>query len=267
VSTDSRPVGRRLLLTFGAAALLGGCAEPAVGRLTAIPRPEPTAPWPVPTPTRPTAGACPTAPGIVDKADGPQHYVPCAGTNIALTIDDGPDPRWTPQVLGLLATYQISATFCMIGRSAKAHPDLVAAVADAGHQIANHTFNHPTPLGRLATPRIHTEIDQTSDVIASATGKRPQLFRAPGGEWSPAVLAACTGAGMRPLDWSVDPRDWSLPGTQHIVEVILTKTEPGSIILEHDGDGGGSVSRAQTVDALRLALPRLLNAGYTFTLP
>lgn len=87
-----------------------------------------------------------------------------------------------------------------------------------------------------------------------------RLFRAPGGIWSPAVLAECRALGVRPLDWSVDPRDWSQPGVRHIVTTILTKTEPGAIILEHDGGG----NRDQTVSALALVLPRLLHAGYTF---
>lgn len=273
-SPDPARVSRRTLLTLGAATLLGGCSSTS-GRTTTIASPptsatpsaEATPSWPVPTLRQPQPGACPTAPGITDFPGKQQHYLPCSGTSIALTIDDGPDPQWTPQVLALLAQYNIPATFCMIGRSAKAHPDLVAAVADAGHQVANHTFNHPTPLGRLSPARIHDEINQTSDVIAAAAKGRPHWFRAPGGEWSAQVLAECAAAGMRPLDWSVDPRDWSQPGVQHIVEVILTKTTPGAIILEHDGDGGGHASRQQTVDALRIALPRLIDAGYHFTQP
>jgi peptidoglycan/xylan/chitin deacetylase (PgdA/CDA1 family) len=151
----------------------------------------------------------------------------------------------------------------MIGRNAAAHADLVAAVVAGGHQVANHTFTHPN-LTHLAAPRIRAEIDRATDAITSASGgHRPTLFRAPGGAWSPTVLNACAAGGMRPLDWSVDPRDWSRPGLQHIVTVILTRTRPGSIILEHDGGG----NRQQTVDALRIALPRLIDAGYQFTQP
>jgi peptidoglycan/xylan/chitin deacetylase (PgdA/CDA1 family) len=202
-------------------------------------------------------------PGVVQRPGGPQHYLPCQGTNIALTIDDGPDPRWTPQILALLARYQIPATFCMIGRHATRYPKLVAAVADAGHGIANHTFTHPIPFTRQTPAQVWTEIGRATDAITKASGgHRPHLFRAPGGAWSPEILSACARAGMRPLDWSVDPRDWSRPGVPHIVQTILTKTRPGSIILDHDGGG----NRQQTVDALRIALPRLIDAGYHFTL-
>jgi peptidoglycan/xylan/chitin deacetylase (PgdA/CDA1 family) len=202
-------------------------------------------------------------PGLVQRPGGPQHYLPCVGTNIALTIDDGPDPVWTPKILALLARYQISATFCMIGRHAVAYPGLVRAVADAGHHIANHTFTHPIPLGGLTPPQIAGQLAQATDAITKAGAPHPALFRAPGGEWSPAILTACAAAGMRPLDWSVDPRDWSRPGVPHIVDTILTNTRPGAIILDHDGGG----DRQQTVDALSIALPRLIDAGYHFAQP
>src|SRR2546425_52364 len=105
--------------------------------------PSPDASWQIPPANPPTPGVCPTVPGIVQHPGGPQFYLPCTGTNIALTIDDGPDPQWTPQILTLLATYKIKATFCMIGKRAAANPGLVAAVVDGGHQVANHSFTHP----------------------------------------------------------------------------------------------------------------------------
>jgi peptidoglycan-N-acetylglucosamine deacetylase len=271
-----------MLLALGAVALLDGCTHPAAAHwhaahagtdlpgdshaepATPTPSPSaPAAPWHVPTPATPTPGVCPTVPGVVQHPGGPQHYLPCSGTSIALTIDDGPDPRWTPRILALLARYQIRATFCMIGRHAAAHPNLVRAVTAGGHHIANHTQTHPIPLTRLTPAQITAQLGQATDAITAAGAPRPTLFRTPGGEWSPIVLAACAAAGMRPLDWSVDPRDWSRPGVPHIVDTILTRTRPGAIILDHDGGG----DRQQTVDALTIALPRLIDAGYTFTQP
>lgn len=276
------PVRRRLLLAVGALTLLDGCAEPHPASHAALwrarpsssarpsdshppaPTPAPSpSPWQPPTPATPTPGVCPTVPGVVQQPGGPQHYLPCSGTNIALTIDDGPDPTWTPKILALLARYQIHATFCMIGRHAAANPGLVRAVADAGHHIANHTFTHPDPLGQLTPAQINDQLGQATDAITAAGAPHPTLFRAPGGRWSPDVLAACAAGGMRPLDWSVDPRDWSRPGVPHIVDTILTNTRPGSIILDHDGGG----DRQQTIDALTIALPRLIHAGYQFTQP
>ncbi len=217
----------------------------------------------MPAPATATPGVCPTVPGVVQHPGGPQHYLSCSGTDIALTIDDGPDPQWTPQILALLTRYRIPATFCMIGRHAAAYPHLVADVVAGGHRVANHSFTHPIPITRLTTAQVHDEVNRASDAITAAGGGRPALFRSPGGIWSAAVLAACAAAGLRPLDWSVDPRDWSRPGVPHIVGVILTRTRPGSIILDHDGGG----NRQQTIDALTIALPRLLDAGYQFTQP
>jgi peptidoglycan/xylan/chitin deacetylase (PgdA/CDA1 family) len=191
-----------------------------------------------------------------------QEHVDCTGRDardIALTIDDGPDPAYTPQVLALLHRLGITATFCVVGTRASKHPDLVRAAAQAGHAIANHTQTH-TFLERQPAARVHEEISLASEVIFAATGRPPRLFRAPGGLWSKTVFAECTAQGLRPLGWSVDPRDWSRPGTLSIVRTLLTQTLPGSIILDHDGGG----DRSQTVQALTIALPRLLDAGYRF---
>jgi peptidoglycan/xylan/chitin deacetylase (PgdA/CDA1 family) len=193
----------------------------------------------------------------------PQRHVPCGGADVALTIDDGPDPEWTPKVLALLERLDVRATFCVVGRQAAAHPGLVAAVAGAGHLVANHTHTH-TFLRTATASRVRSEIGRATEAITAATGGRPPaLFRAPGGEWTPAVLAECAAQGLRPLGWSVDPRDWSRPGTTSIVRAILGSTVPGSIILEHDGGG----DRSQTLQALAEALPRLLDRGFRFVQP
>ena len=107
------------------------------------------------------------------------------------------------------------------------------------------------------------ELARASQAIHAATGVQPILFRAPYGAWSAAVIRQCEHMRMVPLAWSVDPRDWMQPGTRSIVRNILRNTRPGSIILEHDGGG----NRAQTVAALRIVLPRLLDEGYHFRTP
>jgi peptidoglycan/xylan/chitin deacetylase (PgdA/CDA1 family) len=106
-------------------------------------------------------------------------------------------------------------------------------------------------------------MNRATGAIHQVTGKVPTLFRAPYGAWSPAVLQQCAKTRMTPLDWSVDPRDWSRPGVASIVRNIMRNTKTGSIILEHDGGG----NRAETVAALKIVLPRLLAAGYHFRIP
>jgi peptidoglycan/xylan/chitin deacetylase (PgdA/CDA1 family) len=189
----------------------------------------------------------------------PQYYVEAGPKMIALTLDDGPSNVYTPQILDLLDKYQIKATFCMIGGQIAANRSLVREVADAGHVIVNHTWDHADQ-SKLSLSGVRSEISRTNDALADV-GVHPAVFRAPYGAWSAAVFQACADAGLRPLDWSVDPRDWSRPGTNTIVQRILANTRTGSIILEHDGGG----DRSQTVAALKIVLPQLLQDGYRFT--
>ncbi len=181
---------------------------------------------------------------------------------VALTVDDGPSPVYTPQILAILRRYQVTASFSMIGRNAAAFPGVAREVAAAGHMIVNHTWNHYN-VGYLPAVAVQDEISQATDAIHAATGERPGLFRAPYGVWPSAVFRYCARAGLTPLAWSVDPRDWSRPGVRTIVRDIVADTRTGSIILEHDGGG----NRSQTVAAPEIWLPRLLEAGYQFTTP
>jgi peptidoglycan/xylan/chitin deacetylase (PgdA/CDA1 family) len=196
------------------------------------------------------------------EAGKPQFYVHEGDKAIALTIDDGPDSRYTPQVLALLAQYKIHATFCMLGSSAATHAGLVQEVVAAGHLVANHTYTHAN-LTKADANTVRSEITRANDALAAAGAKPPTFFRAPFGSWSPPVFQVCQELGLRPLDWSVDPRDWSRPGTDHIVDNVMGHTTTGSIILEHDGGG----DRSQTVAALARFLPQLLAKGYRFVQP
>ena len=192
----------------------------------------------------------------------PLYYISDASKAIALTIDDGPDPVYTPQVLRVLRKYNVTATFSMIGEHVAAYPQLARTVAEAGHKICNHTWTHSDLVG-MRVPSVRDELTRASDAIHAATGVHPVLFRAPYGAWSRAVIRQCERMKMVPLDWSVDPRDWARPGVRKIVRNIMTNTQPGSIILEHDGGG----NRSETVEALRIVLPRLLDEGYHFETP
>ena len=190
------------------------------------------------------------------------RYIDDGHKAIALTIDDGPSPVYTPQILRLLQRYGITASFSMIGINVRAYPGVAREVADAGHMIVNHTQTH-RDLAIMPLAVVTDEMDYASEAIHRVTGRLPDMFRAPYGAWSPTVIQRCQVMGMAPLDWSVDPRDWSRPGVTAIVKNIMDHTRTGSIILEHDGGG----DRSQTVAALRVVLPRLLDAGYHFRTP
>jgi peptidoglycan/xylan/chitin deacetylase (PgdA/CDA1 family) len=175
---------------------------------------------------------------------------------IALTIDDGPDPEYTPKVLRLLDKYDTQASFCVIGEHAAAYPGLIRDIASAGHIVVNHSYTHVLPFSTLSEKRIVWEITKTQATIEKAAGLTPRLFRSPGGDWSPFIYRAVASYGLEPLDWDVDPRDWALPGTKKIVRRML-KAQPGEIVLCHDGGG----DRSETVRALRKVLPTWQRKG------
>jgi peptidoglycan/xylan/chitin deacetylase (PgdA/CDA1 family) len=178
---------------------------------------------------------------------------------VALTLDDGPDPTWTPRVLDLLAHHEVVATFCLIGVQVRRHPDLVRKIVEAGHQIADHSMHHPVDLCRLPEHRIDAEIAQAHKLIKEVSGRTPKLFRAPGGIWSRRLLRSVTKHGMLPLDWNIDPRDWARPGMKHITHALL-RAKPGDILLCHDGGG----DRSETLRALHTVIPRLKKRDLEF---
>jgi peptidoglycan/xylan/chitin deacetylase (PgdA/CDA1 family) len=192
----------------------------------------------------------------------PVYYLDDGPKVIALTIDDGPSPAYTPAVLRVLEKYGVLATFSMIGESVSYYPAIAREVASAGHTIINHTWDHAR-LTALSAARQQAEIARATDAIHAATGVHPRMFRAPYGAWSREALAYCARMRLIPLDWSVDPRDWSRPGVSEIVSTIMRTTRSGSIILEHDGGG----DRSQTVAALKIVIPRLIGEGYRFAIP
>ncbi|MDH6125285.1 polysaccharide deacetylase family protein [Kitasatospora sp. GP82] len=216
------------------------------------PSPATNPPGPPPTPGRP-------APRPVTA---PLFELDSSEKLIALTLDDGPHPAHTPVVLDLLRRHGIRATFFLIGENAVKHPGLVRAIADEGHYIANHTWTHPD-LRHLPESQVRDELERTSDLLQATSGKPVTWFRAPSGDWSDVSLRTCAELGMRPMGWSVDPRDWSRPGTSKITSCVLEAVRPGSIVLNHDGGG----DRSQTVEALRTYLPVLIGEGYRFTAP
>ena len=213
-----------------------------------------------PVPTRPAARPARPQPRL--PYGEPMSAVEDGPKVVALTIDDGPSPVYTPRILRILRRYGVTASFSMIGLNAAAYPGVAREVAAAGHMIVNHTWNHYN-LGYMSAAGVQDEIARATDAIHAATGERPGMFRAPYGVWPPAVFSYCARAGLTPLAWSVDPRDWSRPGVRAIVRTIVSGTRTGSVILEHDGGG----NRSQTVAALKIWLPRLLDAGYQFTTP
>ena len=196
----------------------------------------------------------------------PMTRLRSAGLSVALTFDDGPNPDATPLILDALKARGVRATFFILGRHAEQWPELVKRVADEGHAIGNHGYFH-RKLHFKSPSYVRTDLTLGTQAIERASGYHPRFFRAPHGFRSPWVTSIARSLGQRTVGWSFGVWDSDRPGADVIVDRILSKTEPGSILLLHDGDGyDPHGDRAQTAQAVPVIVDRLLAEGYRFDL-
>ena len=183
----------------------------------------------------------------------------------ALTFDDGPNSRVTPQLLSLLERYRITATFFVLGKYVQQDPGLLADVAARGHVIGNHTYDHPNLLF-LRRKHIVEELHRCEDTIVRAVGRRSHCVRPPFGFRGPQFNAAAREAGFgRVVMWSVSARDWNLQSWQRVSHRVR-RAATGDILLFHDGDHRRpNADRSHTLKALEFWLPRWQDSGFTFT--
>nr|WP_289851688.1 chitooligosaccharide deacetylase NodB [Sinorhizobium meliloti] len=196
----------------------------------------------------------------VDSAGGTEDR------SVYLTFDDGPNPFCTPQILDVLAEYRVPATFFVIGAYAKEQPELIRRIVAEGHEVANHTMTHPD-LSTCGPHEVEREIIEANKAIISACPQAEvRHIRAPFGAWSEDVLSTSASAGLRAIHWSSDPRDWSRPGVDAIVERVLSTARPGAIVLLHDGCPPDEAEllglRDQTLLALSRIIPVLHGRGF-----
>ncbi|MER9848789.1 chitooligosaccharide deacetylase NodB [Mesorhizobium sp. M0106] len=189
--------------------------------------------------------------------------------SVYLTFDDGPNPLFTPEILDVLAEQRVPATFFVIGAYALEHPDLIQRMFAEGHELGNHTMTHPD-LYKCGFGEVQREIFEGNGAIMRACPQASvRYIRAPYGAWSEEVFTASQIAGLTALHWSVDPRDWSRPGADAIIDTVLASVRPGAIVLLHDGCPPGELSqgahaglRDQTVTALSRLIPALHERGF-----
>ncbi|MEV4946800.1 polysaccharide deacetylase family protein [Streptomyces sp. NPDC053755] len=184
------------------------------------------------------------------------------GRSLVLTFDDGPDPRYTPEILATLRRYGCRAMFFVCGEMAAGNRDLLREMAADGHVVGNHSWSHPL-IPKLRPSRIRDELGSTSDIVERTLGTAPLWYRAPFGAWNRHSFEIGAELGMEPLAWTVDTLDWKEPGTDSIVRRVLDGAAPGVVVLSHDAGG----NRSQSVAALKRYLPELLDAGYSITVP
>lgn len=178
---------------------------------------------------------------------------------VALTFDDGPDPKWTPQVLAVLRRYRVPATFFVVGKNVAGNRQLVRNEAAAGHSVQNHTWSHAY-LTRLPAGGYSHQIDDTTRAIEGQTGAPVRCARPPYGALNAAALNQLGARQLTTVTWSVDPSDYRRPGAGVIAQRVVASTRAGGIILLHDGGG----NRAQTVAALPAIIEGLRARGLGF---
>jgi peptidoglycan/xylan/chitin deacetylase (PgdA/CDA1 family) len=227
------------------------------------PAPTPASPSAKPT-TKPPSKPPAKPPSGTATGRGPFGSIATTGSNaVALTFDDGPGP-YTDDILNLLKQYNIKATFCVIGRQVHSYPTEIKRIVAEGHTLCNHTWDHDEELRTRTPDQIRNELQMTNDAIHSIVpGAKIRYFRNPGGNFSASTVSIAQSLGMKSLFWSVDPRDWAKPGTQTIINNILSRTRAGSIVLSHDGGG----DRSQTVAAYRSVLSTLKSRFTLIAMP
>lgn len=184
-----------------------------------------------------------------------------------LTIDDGPDPDDTPEIVEILQHHGSCATFFVIGQKVARWPALARQVAAAGHELQNHTATHPAHTFWAATPsRAAREIAAGSAAILQAIGTKPTLFRAPAGLANPFVHAAAVKAGLSMVGWSASGCDGLAHDPQTVVASILRRLHPGAIILLHEGPVAG-IARGTRAKTLATVLRGLRERGYRTVIP
>lgn len=183
-------------------------------------------------------------------------HVPTTAPVIALTLDDGPHYRMTPEILAVLKEKGVRVTFFVLGENADQQPEILAREAADGHEIAVHGYHHVS-LARLDKARVTAELRDAERAIGRGTAVKPRLFRPPGGRYNATVLAAARELGYTLVLWDIDPHDWARPPVENVVGTVLRRAAPGSIVLLHDGQ-----YPLPTPKALAIIIDRLRAEGY-----
>jgi len=194
-----------------------------------------------------------------------------AHKKLAISFDDGPDPKWTPKILDVLKEKNVPACFFVIGEEAAKSPGILRREYAEGHSIGNHTYTHPV-LDDTSPTKLRWELNITQRLIESTLGVKSILFRPPYGidhqpEYAEEVaqLPIAQDMGYLIVGQKIDPHDWRQPygkqvPAQEIIDDVVRQAGTGNIILFHDGGG----DRSQTLAALPKIIDELRARGYEF---
>lgn len=178
---------------------------------------------------------------------------------VALSYDDGPGPQ-THRLLDTLKEQGVKATFLTVGKQVAAYPNILKREVEEGHAVGCHTWDHPQ-LTKLPIDQVHTQIQNTLDIMAKAGGVQTNFTRPPYGAVNPNVKAELANLGQAVVMWDVDTLDWKHRDPQKVLEIAMKEVHPGSIILMHD------IHNA-SIDIAPTLIKTLRDQGYTFvTIP
>lgn len=190
-----------------------------------------------------------------EKRDLPIYNVKRDDKLVSISFDAAWGDEQTQELLDTMAEFNVRTTFFVVGSWVEKYPDAVKAIHNAGHEVMNHSDSHPE-MTKLSAPQMKLELSRCSDRIEAITGVRPTLFRPPYGDYNNGVVGAAREEGMFTVQWNIDSLDWKELTAEQMMNRIMPKLSPGSIILLHNG--------GKNTPAL---LPSLLSAlkseGYT----
>lgn len=186
----------------------------------------------------------------------------CRGSNlrkqVALTFDDGPDPKSTPRLIEFLRERKIPVTFFCVGKKVEANPELAAQILREGHLLENHSYTHSNFTNFYSSTRLQAELKTAQAAIEKATGKAPKFFRPPVGLSNPNTFRAAKKLNLRVIGWTIRSLDTAITDPQKIVARIIRGLQPGAIILLHDGN----IPAEKLLATVKLLLDTLRRLGY-----
>jgi hypothetical protein len=202
---------------------------------------------------------------VVAKGESPKEEQPAQSTNapkstvdaskpmVALTFDDGPG-KYEDRILAAFQKYGGKGTFFFVGNQAEKYPDVVKRVAEAGHEVANHSYKHEN-LPKLSQAGATQSLAKTNEILRRLSGQSVSLVRPPYGATSSSVKAALQNQGQASILWSIDTLDWKTRNAKSSINIVLQQVKDGDVILMHS-------IYAQSAEAAEALIPALQERGY-----
>jgi peptidoglycan/xylan/chitin deacetylase (PgdA/CDA1 family) len=176
---------------------------------------------------------------------------------VALTFDDGPDPKNTPVILDILAKHQVTATFFIIGNKAENQEELLHHIFSKGHTLGNHSYSHAFLFDLFGRKKMERDLQRADEIIMKVCGKKPVYFRPPYGVTNPVLAKTVKKLGYKVIGWSIRSLDTVLKDEEKITERIKDRLHPGAVILMHD-------DREVTAKVIEKVILMVKEEGYRF---